>query len=115
MLYLIWVIFCACWHEGDTNVSEVYYRFFDFCDATDQCLRAAGLPELYPPHILEQTIFTSIVCAYKNEQIHTHMKSFLVEFLTQVHLNSIFGWNIRSSVIRIQQKFLKTPVIILIF
>ncbi len=69
MLYLIWVIFCACWHEGDTNVSEVYYRFFDFCDATDQCLRAAGLPELYPPHILEQTIFTSIVCAYKNDQI----------------------------------------------
>ena len=71
MQYLLWFISNLCWFDtGDSIAPEIISnRLSDFIDASELCLNAAWLPAFYPPHLMEQSMMLSIVCAFSGEEI----------------------------------------------
>ena len=61
MLYLLWIAsgLCWCFEAADENLT--FEHLCDFQRVCEEFLRAANLPELYYPHIMETSIFLSIV------------------------------------------------------
>lgn len=66
MLYLLWFTSNLCWFDGKSRLSpeDITNRLNDFIDASELCLDAAGLPEFYPPHLVEQSMMLSVVYAF---------------------------------------------------
>ena len=77
MLYLLWFIANICWEHADFDVTKkreisprtIRIRMNEFIDVCENCLDAAGLPGFYPPHVLEQSMMLSIVCAYSHPEV----------------------------------------------
>lgn len=66
MLYLLWFTSNLCWFDGKSRLSSenITDRLNDFIDASELCLDVAGLPEFYPPHLVEQSMMLSVVYAF---------------------------------------------------
>lgn len=67
MLYLLWFIICLCWGYGSEE-PDIKTRLDDFIDVCINTLNDAGLPDFYPPHIMEQSMMLSTVYAYSCEK-----------------------------------------------
>lgn len=67
MLYLLWFITCLCWGYGSDD-PDVWTRLYELIDVCVNTLEDAGLPEFYPPHIMEQSMMLSTVYAYRFEE-----------------------------------------------
>lgn len=61
MLYLLWIASGLCWCFEATDGSVTFEHLCDFQGVSEEFLKAANLPELYYPHIMESSIFLSIV------------------------------------------------------
>lgn len=67
MLYLLWFITCLCWGYGSED-PDIKTRLDDFIDVCINTLNDAGLPDFYPPHIMEQIMMLCAVYAYSCEK-----------------------------------------------
>ena len=66
LLYLLWFTFNLAWGDApEADSGTLYNRIFDLKDAAAALLNAALLPPFYPPHLLEQSMLLSIICAGK--------------------------------------------------
>ena len=65
MLYLLWIAagLCWCFEAADSDLS--FEHLCDFQSVSEEFLKAANLPKLYYPHIMETGIFLSIVSSSK--------------------------------------------------
>lgn len=70
MLYLLWFMSNLCWFDGKErlNSTDISNRLKDFIDVSALCLQKAGLPKFYPPHLVEQSMMLSIVCAFRGAE-----------------------------------------------
>ena len=66
MLYLLWFMANLCWFDGKSCLEpeDITTRLKDFIDASNLCLCAAGLPQFYPPHLIEQSMMLSVVSGF---------------------------------------------------
>lgn len=66
LLYLLWFTCNLAWGDArQPDANMLYNRIFDLKDAAAALLEAALLPPFYPPHLLEQSMLLSIICAGK--------------------------------------------------
>ena len=61
MLYLLWLAAGLCWNFETADESETFEHLCDFQSLSEEFLKKACLPELYYPHVMETSIFLSIV------------------------------------------------------
>ena len=66
MLYLLWFLSNLCWFDGMDHLTpeDISNRLNDFVEAAEICLDAAGLPEFYPPHLVEQSMLLSVIFGF---------------------------------------------------
>ena len=65
MLYLLWIAAGLCWCFEATDDAATFDHMCDFQSVCEEFLKAAHLPQLYYPHVMETSIFLSIVSSSK--------------------------------------------------
>lgn len=92
MLYLLWFALGSQWTEPPVdasgkmtrNTSEndiLYCRIFDLKDAASIILQAAGLPDFYPPHLVESSMLLSTIYSEKTHRNPTEIYGDILDSL----------------------------------
>lgn len=73
LMYLLWFTANLCWFSVEKpSQNDIFNRLADFTEAAECCLNAAMLPSFYPPHLMEQSMMLSIVCAGDSDPAETY-------------------------------------------
>lgn len=62
ILYLLWFIEDMCWSiDEEKTPDRIFNQIADMLDIARECLQITMLPDFYPPHVLEQAMFLSVI------------------------------------------------------